>query len=178
MRRFDAEIEPLDDRWPDETRRSLVELLATGPPMVRVFETLDRYDLVSRILPEWGTVRSRPQRNAFHRFTVDRHLLEATAHGAELADRVQRTDLLLVGLLLHDLGKGSPGDHTEAGIGLAGRSRRMGYEPEDVETLVDLVRHHLLLRRSRRAATSTTRRPSRASRRRSAIPPSSICSRP
>jgi [protein-PII] uridylyltransferase len=146
MRRFDAEIEPLDHRWSDETRRSLVDLLAVGPPMVRVFETLDRYDLVSRILPEWSTVRSRPQRNAFHRFTVDRHLLEATAHGAELADRVQRTDLLLVGLLLHDLGKGSPGDHTEAGIGLARTvATRMGYGPEDVETLVDLVRYHLLL---------------------------------
>jgi [protein-PII] uridylyltransferase len=59
---------------------------------------------------------------------------------------VQRRDLLLVGLLLHDLGKGSPGDHTEAGIGLARTvATRMGYEPEDVETLVDLVRHHLLL---------------------------------
>ena len=65
-------------------------------------------------------MRSRPQRNAYHRFTVDRHLWEAAANAAALADRVDRPDLLVLGALFHDLGKGYPGDHTTAGMALVG----------------------------------------------------------
>ena len=61
-------------------------------------------------------MRNKPQRNPYHRFTVDRHLLEATANAATLAHRVNRADLLLLGSLLHDIGKGFPGDHTEVGM--------------------------------------------------------------
>ncbi len=99
-----------------------------------------------KLLPEWAPVRSRPQRNAYHRFTVDRHLWEATANAAELAERVRRPDLLVLGALLHDLGKGYPGDHTDAGMALVRRiGPRLGLPPEDVEVLVALVQHHLLL---------------------------------
>jgi len=66
-------------------------------------ESLDHAGLWTRILPEWEPNRSRPQRNAYHRFTVDRHLLEATANAAALTGRVTRPDLLLLGTLLHDI---------------------------------------------------------------------------
>jgi [protein-PII] uridylyltransferase len=146
LRRLAEEAPRLDGRWSDDARAALVDLLGAGHDAVAVFETLDQYDLVARILPEWAAVRSRPQRNAFHRFTVDRHLVEAAAQAAPLAGRVARPDLLLIGALLHDLGKGSPGDHTDAGIALARVvATRMGYEPDDVETLVAMVRYHLLL---------------------------------
>jgi [protein-PII] uridylyltransferase len=99
-----------------------------------------------RVLPEWEAVRSRPQRNAYHRFTVDRHLFETVAGAAALARRVNRPDLLLVGAWLHDLGKGYPGDHTDAGMELMARiAPRLGFPARDVEVLVTLVQHHLLL---------------------------------
>ena len=50
-----------------------------------VLEALDQRELFGRLLPEWEPVRSKPQRNAYHRFTVDRHLWEAAANAAELA---------------------------------------------------------------------------------------------
>jgi [protein-PII] uridylyltransferase len=52
----------------------------------------------------------------------------------------------LIGALLHDIGKGFPGDHTTVGLELVHRiATRMGFDADDVEILVDLVRHHLLL---------------------------------
>ncbi len=91
-------------------------------------------------------MRNKPQRNPYHRYTVDRHLLEATANAATLAHRVERADLLLLGTLLHDIGKGFPGDHTEVGMVIAAEiGARLGLPPEDVATLVTMVRLHLLL---------------------------------
>jgi [protein-PII] uridylyltransferase len=132
--------------WPSSLRATLVRVLASGRPAIAAIEALDRRQLFDRYLPEWAWVRNKPQRNPYHRFTVDRHLLEACANAAALADRVDRPDLLLIGTLLHDLGKGFPGDHTEAGMVVAAEvAERMGFEPDDRAILVSLVEHHLLL---------------------------------
>jgi len=132
--------------WPDDVRQALVRILAAGAPAVSAVESLDQRGLLSRLIPEWAAVRNKPQRNAFHRFTVDRHLLEAAAEAAPLAHGVDRPDLLLIGALLHDIGKGFPGDHTDVGVVVvADMGRRFGFPDEDVAILVSLVRNHLLL---------------------------------
>jgi [protein-PII] uridylyltransferase len=137
---------PLPEPWPPEVRWSFLRLLASGRSAVPVLEQLDQEGLLARMLPEWDRVRSLPQRHPWHRFTVDRHLVEAAAAAAELTRDVDRPDLLLVGALLHDIGKGWPGDHTEVGVVVvAEMAARMGFSPDDVDTLVALVRHHLLL---------------------------------
>jgi [protein-PII] uridylyltransferase len=146
LHRLADRMAPPSDPWTAATRDALVALLALGRPAVDTIESLDQHGLLVRLIPEWAAVRNKPQRNAYHRFTVDRHLLEAAALAAELTDTVDRPDLLLIGALLHDIGKGFPGDHTEVGIEVVDRvATRMGFPPEDVEILVDLVRHHLLL---------------------------------
>jgi len=132
--------------WPPDLRDQFVRLLAGGHDAIRVIEALDHTGIWARYLPEWAPVRNCPQRNAYHRFTVDRHLLEATANAAGLVDRVDRPDLLLVGALLHDIGKGRPGDHTNVGIDLVEViGPRMGFDADDTAVLVHMVRHHLLL---------------------------------
>ncbi|MEM9035616.1 MAG: [protein-PII] uridylyltransferase [Actinomycetota bacterium] len=132
--------------WPGDARERLVDLLAQGRSAIPVLESLDQAGLLVRILPEWEPVQSRPQRNAYHRFTVDRHLHEAAAEASRLTDRVRRADLLLIGSWLHDLGKGYPGDHSEVGTELISTiGRRMGFPPADVDTLGSLVQLHLLL---------------------------------
>ncbi len=134
------------DRWPDGAVGELVELLRQGHRAIDVLEALDQRGLLVRLLPEWAPVRSRPQRNAYHRFTVDRHLWETAANASALADRVARPDLLVLGALFHDLGKGSAGDHTVAGMELVRAiGPRLGLDDHDVTTLVRLVEHHLLL---------------------------------
>lgn len=146
LHRLADRMPPPSDPWTNATRDAFVALLALGRPAVDKIESLDQHGLFVRLLPEWAAVRNKPQRNAYHRFTVDRHLLEAAALAAEFTDTVERPDLLLVGTLLHDIGKGFPGDHTEVGMELVHDiATRMGFAAEDVDVLVDLVRYHLLL---------------------------------
>jgi [protein-PII] uridylyltransferase len=144
--RLTEAVAVVDGPWPEGARQALVDLLSSGPAAIGVIEALDQRGLVHRVLPEWEPTRSRPQRNAYHRFTVDRHLCEAAVNAAALTATVARPDLLVVGAWLHDLGKGYPGDHTEVGMELmATIAPRMGFDLDDVTTLVDMVRHHLLL---------------------------------
>jgi [protein-PII] uridylyltransferase len=132
--------------WPGPTRDALIALLGFGAAAIAPLETLDQIGVLERYLPEWVSVRSRPQRNAYHRFTVDRHLCEAMANAARLVRDVHRPDLLLVGTWLHDIGKGAGGDHTVAGERIiTDIATRMGFAPADVDELVRMVRYHLLL---------------------------------
>ena len=132
--------------WPPDLLRAFIRVLGAGHPTVGAIEALDQLGIWGRLLPEWDPVRNRPQRNAYHRFTVDRHLLETVANASALVRSVARPDLLLVGALLHDIGKGRGGDHTEIGIKLVGDlAPRMGFGPDDTATLESLVRLHLLL---------------------------------
>ena len=146
LHRLADRMPPPGDPWTDETRAALVSLLALGRPAIDKIESLDQHGLLVRLIPEWAAVRNKPQRNAYHTYTVDRHLLEAAALAAGLTDTVERPDLLLIGTLLHDIGKGFPGDHTTVGIEVVDRiATHMGFAPADVAILVDLVRQHLLL---------------------------------
>ncbi|MBW3667906.1 MAG: [protein-PII] uridylyltransferase [Actinobacteria bacterium] len=144
--RLAAEAVAPPEPWPADVREALVALLGAGHAAVPILEALDQKGLIVRLMPEWANVRCRPQRNAYHRFTVDRHLCEAAANAAALTDRVARPDLLLLGAWLHDIGKGFPGDHTAVGMEVVARiGARMGLPPTDVDVLVAMVRLHLLL---------------------------------
>lgn len=146
VRRMAAAVRPLPTPWPAEAREQLVTLLGAGRPTVEVWEALEAEGLVTRLLPDWERVRCRPQRNAVHTWTVDRHLVETAVRASELTRRVGRPDLLLVAGLLHDIGKGWPGDHSEAGEIIARDvAARIGFDRADVAVLATLVRHHLLL---------------------------------
>jgi [protein-PII] uridylyltransferase len=132
--------------WTAGTRAALVDLLLAGPPAILLLEALDQQGIWERYFPEWPAVRAKPQRNAYHRFTVDRHLWEAAVQAGALAGRVQRPDLLVLSGLLHDIGKGYDGDHTEVGLRvLAGISPRLGLDDHEAGVLATLCRHHLLL---------------------------------
>ncbi|MFI5822560.1 [protein-PII] uridylyltransferase [Streptomyces rishiriensis] len=146
VRRLAATVRPLPTPWPAEAREQLVTLLGSGRPTVEVWEALEAEGLITQLLPDWERVRCRPQRNAVHIWTVDRHLIETAVRASEFTRRVSRPDLLLVAALLHDIGKGWPGDHSVAGEIIAKDvAARIGFDRADVAVLSSLVRHHLLL---------------------------------
>ena len=141
-----TECPPLPVPWPVAARDSLLALLGAGQAAVSVWEALDTEGLVTALIPDWERVRNRPQRNPLHTFTVDRHLAEAAAHAAALTREVARPDLLLLAALLHDVGKGWPGDHSVTGEVVARDvGRRIGLPAPDVELVASAVRLHLLL---------------------------------
>lgn len=141
---------PLPSPWPAEARAALVTLLGAGAGLIAAWETCDRYGLVDGWLPEWPRLRSRPQHNPVHRYTVDRHLVQTAAEASRYAREVDRPDLLLLGALLHDVGKGlpagAPTDHSIAGVPIAEAvATRIGLPPAEVALIGTLVRLHLLL---------------------------------
>jgi len=147
LERLATEAAPIPVPWPASILEDFVATLGTGRPAIHVLEALDEAGLLVRLIPEWDTVRCRAQHNPVHRFTVDRHLLETAAEAVAADGGMSRPDLLLVGALLHDIGKGYPGtDHSISGAEHARPIlERMGFTEPDISTVIALVRHHLLL---------------------------------
>src|SRR6516164_6528750 len=140
------ECPPLPVPWPAAARDALAMLLGTGQAAIAVWEALDQEEMLPGLIPDWERVRNRPQRNPLHTFTVDRHLVETAARAAALTRDVARPDLLLFAALLHDIGKGWPGDHRVTGeVVTRDTARRMGLPEADAELVASAVRHHLLL---------------------------------
>ncbi len=146
VQRLATESAPMPTPWPLEARDNLVSLLGAGRNALPVWEALDQVNVWGTLIPEWEVLRSAPQRNALHTYTVDRHLVEAAIEASLLARQVRRPDLLIIGALLHDVGKARGGDHTEIGIAIVQQlAPRLGFDEADSAVLVDMVRHHLLL---------------------------------
>jgi [protein-PII] uridylyltransferase len=145
----------LPEPWPREARRLMVRLLASGRGMLEVWETLEETGALAKILPEWERIRLLPHASEIHRFTVDRHVVETCVEASSLIRQVSRPDVLMVAALLHDIGKGGLTEHSVAGEPIARSiATRMGFEPDSVDLVAQLVRWHLLL-----ASLATTRDP-------------------
>lgn len=132
--------------WDERARRALVDLLTAGPGLVDVWHELDVVGLVDHWLPEWSDIRLRGSSSPVHRYTIDRHSIETCVLAGAQMRSVERPDLLAVASLLHDIGKGRPGDHSEVGAPMAREILlRWGFTPEDADVVAELVRWHLLL---------------------------------
>lgn len=131
--------------------------ILSGP--CRVAETLGlmhRAHVLEKLVPAFTRVRGLMQFNQYHKYTVDEHSLlavkqcELLGQGMGLLGDVYREikhkDLLHLALLIHDLGKGRPGDHSEVGKEISQKmAERLGLDPQEGRTLEFLVYRHLLM---------------------------------
>lgn len=142
-----AATHPLPSPWPDAARACFVDLLASGPALPRLWEDLDHAGMITAWMAPWDKVRGRPQRNAVHRYTVDRHLVETCVQATRLRGSVERPDLLLLAALWHDIGKrAGERDHAAAGAPVAAAlAAGCGLGPPDVAVVRRLVAEHLTL---------------------------------
>ncbi len=125
------------------------------------FETMNQLGILSVVMPEWAPCVGRVQHDLYHVYTVDQHQLYAVAmqkriaRGELAADHPLATELwrevtrpapLLLGTLLHDVGKPLGKGHAEKGAVLAGEiAERLGLGPDDIELTEMLVRQHLTM---------------------------------
>ena len=137
--------------------------LAILRPWGRVATTLRRMHdtgVLGAYLPEFGALTCLVQYDHYHRYSVDQHsllaveTLEGLAPGrgadadelVEILAEVERPELLMLGILLHDIGKAQGHGHAEKGVPLIKAvTRRLNLDPDDAALVEFLVEHHLLL---------------------------------
>ncbi|MGE0820706.1 MAG: [protein-PII] uridylyltransferase [Candidatus Binatia bacterium] len=128
----------------------------------RVFSTLNemhKLGVLGWLLPEFGRLRWRTQRELYHVYTVDEHSLRGvaeldrlregeykTAHPllTQVIHEIDKIELLFLSILYHDVGKGYGHDHDERGAAMVQEAAsRWQMPPDDAHEWHFLVQHHL-----------------------------------
>jgi [protein-PII] uridylyltransferase len=157
----DGDLEGVDGptdpwRWDDTTRARFLEVLWRGDVAIPALAELDDVGLVVALVPEWAALRGRPQRNPFHRFSLDRHAWHAAAALGDLVRRepwaaaaladVEDRDGLMLGALLHDVGKAFGEPHSRTGVPVARAIvERLGASTSTADLVGRMVELHLVL---------------------------------
>ena len=128
--------------------------------VAQTFSEMHEIGLLGRYLPEFGALTCLVQYDVYHRFSADQHSLFAVEHlealapgqsaeseGAALVfNEVEKPELLMLGMLLHDIGKAQGHGHVAKGIPLVrALTARMGLDPADAGAVEFLVAHHLTM---------------------------------
>ncbi len=151
-----------------EANRLFVEILTSRNDPETALRRLNEAGVLGRFNADFGRVVAQMQHDMYHVYTVDEHTIRAIGvlariERGELGDElplatgivheVLSRRVLYLAVFLHDIAKGRGGDHSETGAGIAlDLCPRLGFTPEETETVAWLVRHHLLF-----SATSFTR---------------------
>jgi len=133
MRLTAANLHLIDDgmRADPEAQRIFLDLMLKHGNPERALRRMNELGVLAAFIPEFEPIVAMMQFNVYHHYTVDEHI---------------NRKVLYVALLLHDIGKGRPEDHSVLGAQIARRvAPRLGLSPEDSETVEWLVRHHLLM---------------------------------
>ena len=156
-------LELVDDRLrKDATANKLfLEIVTSRRDPEKALRRMNEAGVLGRFLPEFGRVVGLMQFNMYHHYTVDEHSLHAIGNLASLergerskdhplasglSKRAQSREALYLAMLLHDIAKGLPGDHSEVGVGITEKiCARLGLSAADTANVTWLVRNHLLM---------------------------------
>ncbi|MDG1281231.1 MAG: [protein-PII] uridylyltransferase [Pseudorhodobacter sp.] len=163
MRLIAANLSLIDDkmRGDKEAIRIFLDLLLRHGNPERALRRMNELGVLSAFIPEFEAIVAMMQFNLYHHYTVDEHTIQCISTLAQiergelveelpvasgiLKEGVNRK-VLFVALLLHDIGKGRPEDHSILGAQIARRvAPRLGLNAEECDTVEWLVRYHLLM---------------------------------
>ena len=163
MRLVTANLHLIDEgmRADPEAQGIFLDLLLNHGNPERALRRMNELGVLAAFIPEFEPVVAMMQFNMYHSYTVDEHIIQCIAQLAMiekgelvedlpissgiLVDGLNRR-VIYVALLLHDIAKGQPADHSILGAQIARRvAPRLGLDRDETETVEWLVRHHLLM---------------------------------
>ena len=150
-----------DLRRNDEANHLFLEILSSRRDPERALRLMNESGVFGRFVPDFGRVVALMQFNMYHHYTVDEHLIRAVGNVAaiergdlknehptstEIIKRIQSREVLYCAILLHDIAKGLPGDHSEVGTEIAARlCPSWGLSEGDTRAVAWLVKNHLVM---------------------------------
>ncbi|MDR3726961.1 MAG: HD domain-containing protein [Terracidiphilus sp.] len=130
-----------------------------GPHAAHALRTMHALGVLEMLIPEFHGIDALVIRDSYHRYTVDEHtfLTIDNVHGlrqpiqdyeqrlAQLLPEIDRLDLFLLALLLHDTGKARrTGEHAGQSVELADAFlARLDFDAEERESILKLIKLHL-----------------------------------
>lgn len=151
-----------DDLRSDPLANSIfLETLTSRHNPERALRLMNEAGVLGRFIPEFGHAVGLMQFNMYHHYTVDEHLIRTVGNVAaiergehkddnpltsDLIKRIQSRSVLYCAVLLHDVAKGLPGNHSDVGAEIArALCARLGLSPSDTNSVAWLVKHHLVM---------------------------------
>ncbi|MCT8161227.1 [protein-PII] uridylyltransferase [Pseudoruegeria sp. SHC-113] len=163
MRTITANLDLIDDemRADKEAVRLFLGLMLKHGNPERALRRMNELGVLAAFIPEFEPIVAMMQFNMYHSYTVDEHTIQciktlARIEHGELVEELPvasgilkegvNRKVLYVALLLHDIGKGRPEDHSILGAQIARKvAPRLGLKKSECETVEWLVRNHLLM---------------------------------
>lgn len=151
-----------DVRNDKEANRLFLEIVASPRTPERTLRRMNESGVLGQFIPDFGKIVAMMQFNMYHHYTVDEHLLRCIAIMSEIEHETLKNEhplahsllptlkndrhLLYVTLLLHDIAKGRPEDHSTAGAKIARKlCPRFGLNSSETELVAWLVQEHLTM---------------------------------
>ncbi|MBS0473402.1 MAG: [protein-PII] uridylyltransferase [Proteobacteria bacterium] len=163
LRRLTRSLDNINDkvRQDPEANRLFLEILSSRNDPERALRLMNEAGVFGRFVPEFGRVVGLMQFNMYHHYTVDEHLIRAVGYVAsidrgehrnehplatDIIKRIKSREALYVAMLLHDIAKGLPGDHSDVGEAIAqSLCPRLGLSADDTRKVMWLVKNHLVM---------------------------------
>jgi [protein-PII] uridylyltransferase len=163
MRLLASNLRLIDGKLRDnpEANHIFLDLLLKHGNPERALRRMNELGVLSAFIPDFEPIVAMMQFNMYHHFTVDEHIIQCISHlsqieRGELVEELPVASSILqaginrrvlyTALLLHDIGKGRPEDHSVIGAQIARRvAPRLGLSKKESETVEWLVRYHLLM---------------------------------
>ena len=152
------ELKLLKNRENPDVQRIVRQIFSDVNNLPKTLRKMQEFYVIDTLIPEFGYQRGHFQYDAYHKYTTDEHaiksvemlesLLKSDSQQKkaiyELYKDIDRKDLLIWAVFLHDIGKGHKTDHSVLGSKMAKDILlRFGYSKRDAEIVSFLVRHHL-----------------------------------
>ena len=163
LRTITRSLDLIDDelRADPDANKLFLEILSSRSDPERALRLMNEAGVFGKFVPQFGRVVGLMQFNMYHHYTVDEHLIRAVGNAAaiergelrnehplstDVVKRIKTREVLYCAMLLHDIAKGLPGDHSDVGAAIAeSLCPRLGLSAEDTSAVAWLVENHLIM---------------------------------